>query len=193
MAPVWTSCHTSTCPLTVVCYQDLSSCAVSLQLPQHYHSPGSPFLPQPSHCMYKQMLHGLPSLLLSGVARAPREGGKKGGRACLSVVHWTLICSLTLCTPLHLSSLLVSLCKLFQPAATLSQASPSPFPALWAFCIALQPSPTFSTSLQPYLLQPPFLVPLQSSILLPPPPPCVSYALVQATVGVGTVIILYII
>ena len=26
-----------------------------------------------------------------------------------------------------------------------------------------------------------------------PPPPCVSYALVQATVGVGTVIIVYVI
>ena len=26
-----------------------------------------------------------------------------------------------------------------------------------------------------------------------PPPPCISYALVQATVGVGTVIIVYII
>ena len=33
------------------------------------------------------------------------------------------------------------------------------------------------------------------SILLcyPPPPPCISYALVQATVGVGTVIIVYVI
>ena len=28
---------------------------------------------------------------------------------------------------------------------------------------------------------------------VPPPPPCISYALVQATVGVGTVIILYVI
>ena len=27
----------------------------------------------------------------------------------------------------------------------------------------------------------------------PPPPPCISYALVQATVGVGTVIIVYVI
>ena len=29
--------------------------------------------------------------------------------------------------------------------------------------------------------------------LLPPPPLCISYALVQATVGVGTVIIVYVI
>ena len=28
---------------------------------------------------------------------------------------------------------------------------------------------------------------------LPPPPPCISYALVPATVGVGTVIIVYVI
>ena len=29
--------------------------------------------------------------------------------------------------------------------------------------------------------------------VLPPPPPCISYALVQATVGVGTVLIWYLI
>ena len=33
----------------------------------------------------------------------------------------------------------------------------------------------------------------QGRIRVPPPPPCISHALVQATVGVGTVIILYVI
>ena len=37
------------------------------------------------------------------------------------------------------------------------------------------------------------LIRLHFVVLLYPPPPCISYALVQATVGVGTVIILYVI
>ena len=35
--------------------------------------------------------------------------------------------------------------------------------------------------------------PILAPLTLFPPPPCISYALVQATVGVGTVMVLYVI
>ena len=73
----------------------------------------------------------------------------------------------------------VGVCDHYLVAATDPDAPPDDLYALWLYAVL------YEVILGPALAS--------GHCHIPPPPPCISYALVQATVGVGTVIIWYVI